>query len=783
MSIRLDNSTDIASRTPFDAQAQSCPTNPPIQKRLGNGPAQLSFTQERIWFLDQLAPGDVLFNLSQGVRVRGPLDVAALQKSLSAVIERHEILRTTFAKSEHHANTDGRPRQLIASRGYVQLELIELPANVGREEQARNIARAEARKPFDLTLGPLLRALLVRLDHDDYVLLLSTHRIVADEVSLGLIFQELWDGGLFVGQVAGLSAAAGWQPAVQEEESQLQFADYSEWERDRFRDEAGKECINWWRDNLSGAPVVLELPTDRPRPALQTSSGDSCELELDERATCLLRNLSTNAEATISDVVLAALQILLARYSGQTDIVVGLASINRSAETDGLIGPLADSLVARGDLSGNPTFNELLSDVKNVVREAGEHDVVPFARLLEELSIERSLSHAPVFQVMMKVERGTGMLPVWHDMGEMPMPQPFQCEMGIAAYDLSLQLNETPEHLKLKLEYNTDLFDRSTARRMLGHLESILIAAVSNPTTTIHSINFLTADETQQLLDWNRTAVSYGQGSVIDLFERQVRRSPSAEALIFETQSLTYEELNERANRLAHHLRKLGVGPDSRVAVCFERTVEMVISVLASLKAGGAYVPLDPKYPADRLRFMLADAKCAVVLTSSALAKQLPETSVTVLHVDALIPTLSSEGTENLHVEIQPENLAYVIYTSGSTGWPKGVAMTHGALANVINWQLDQAFVPRRTLQFSSLSFDVSFQELFSTWGSGGALVLVSDDVRADAKAMLRFLKEQEVGRLFLPFVYLQHLAEAADTDELVPADLREVITAGEQLE
>jgi amino acid adenylation domain-containing protein len=748
----------------------------------------LSFAQERIWFLDQLNPGDPLFNLSRAVRISGRLNFEALQQALTSVVMRNEILRTTFAKSEHHANTDGRPLQLISSVPNVTINLLAADC----DQQANEIARAEARMPFDLTLGPLFRAVLIRLDEAEHILLLSTHRIVADELSLQLILREL------VRQAASLSSLPPHQSEGQEDG--LQFGDYSEWERNRLQDDTARDGIDWWRQKLSDAPALLEIPTNRPRPALQTSNGDSCRLELSSQTTALIRELSIHANSTVENIVLTALKILLARYSRQTDILVGLATINRPENGRHLIGPFADTVVIRTDLAQKESFDLLLARVTKGVKNAREHDSIPFAYLVDELRIERSLSHSPLFQVLLRsdtgilpvnmsetllpVNMGETLLPV--NMSETPMPlqiEPFEFEAGIAAYDLTLTLEEACDCLKLRLEYNTDLFDRATAERILGHLEAILSKAVRDPKSTFDASDLLTEEEANILRDWNSTSVSYDTDSVVDLFEKQVARSASSEAVVFEGQALTYLQLNSRANQLAHYLRKRGIGPDSCVGVCFDRSVDMVVSVLATLKAGGAYVPLDPKYPAERLRFMLSNSNCSVVLTSEAAAKHLPGTTAAVVRVDGLTDVLRSESSENLLAAVHGDNLAYVIYTSGSTGWPKGVAMTHRALANVINWQLEPPFVASRTLQFASLSFDVSFQELFSTWCSGSTLVLISDEVRANATAMLRLLVSQKVERLFLPFVYLQHLAEAAGTNAITPSNLREVITAGEQLE
>ncbi|HXM34973.1 MAG TPA: condensation domain-containing protein, partial [Pyrinomonadaceae bacterium] len=752
------------------------PNAPPLRRRPEAGPARLSFTQERLWFLDQINPGDLLANLSRGERIRGALNTEGLKQALQTVVARHEVLRTTFAKNEHHAGTDGRPMQLTAETAAIDLTIIDLSQapQAEREDKAREVARAEAQKPFDLTLGPLWRPVLIKLNESNHVLLLNTHRIVADEVSLNIFFAELWEcHRAFVNRErSGL------------EDLPVQFADYATWQREWLQGDALKEQLDYWKRTLAGSPAVMELPTDRPRPAIQTSRGASVSIVLPRELIEQLRAISAGAE-TLFEVVLASFQVLLARHTKQTNIVVGARSENRdAAKSAALIGPLENALVLRTDLSNNPTFCELLVRVSDTARQAQAHRSIPFARLLEELPIERSLSHAPVFQILLNfgATASLAIRPGAHTGGRLTI-EPFDFETGISPYDLTLNVVETPNQIHCRLEYNTDLFDAKTSVRMLGHFRQVLASVAADPLQPIGAVEMLTEAERDQIREWNGTERVIASESVVQLFEAQVAQTPESVAAIFNGEQLSYRTLNERANQLAHYLHKLGIGPDARVGICFERGLEMIAGVLATLKAGGAYVPLDPAYPQERLRFMLQDSQCAVLLTSARVAESLPATSAVVVRIDRETEAIAQESTANPRSDIALENLAYVIYTSGSTGWPKGVAMTHRALANVISWQLQIASGPATTLQFASLSFDVSFQELFTTWCSGGTLLLASDELRRDAPAMLRFLVEQKTERIFLPFVYLQHLAEAAELCGPAPETLREIITAGEQLE
>jgi amino acid adenylation domain-containing protein len=736
------------------------------------GPAQLSFAQERLWFLDQISPGEVSSSLAAAVRLSGVLDVDALQNAVDTIVARHDILRATFARNELDAGVNGRPIQLIKSTQFLPLHRIDLSATAeaGREQKAREIAMAEAQRPFDLMLGPLLRLTLLKFSDREFVLLLGTHGIVSDEFSLQLFFAELW-------------SAYGADLAAPAPERRLQFIDYAEWQRDR---QDGLESdLGFWEGMLDGAPAVIDLPLDGTRPAVQTWHGGVVATLLPQPLAGELRVVAARLGTDLFAVLLTALEILLARYSQQSDLVIGVVlPEERNAETRNLIGPVGGALPLRTDLSGNLVVGDLIASVADKLSQMQEHRAVPFEKLLEKLRVERSLSHAPVFQVLFNLQQA----PEASVINAGLKCEPFSFETGVTRFDLVLKVIEDSKGLTCRLEFNTDLFASSTASRMLGHFCRLLAGVAADPQQTIAQLPLLTvAEQTQTLQDWNDTRKVLAHASVLDLFAAQVARTPGAMAVEFGEQQLTYSEFDARANQLAQYLVALGVSPDARVGICIDRGLDMAVGVLGVLKAGAAYVPLDPAYPAERLSFMLADSQCAVLLTNEAtrerIAATLSGTIVKVVCLDRDWPEVARAIGDGPAPEIFGDNLAYIIYTSGSTGWPKGVAMTHRALNNVISWQLDDLPRPARTLQFASLSFDVSFQEMFSTWCSGGTLLLVSDELRRDATSMLHYLREQKAERMFLPFVYLQHLAEAFTSGGNAPQTMQQIITAGEQLE
>ena len=730
----------------------------------------VSFAQQRLWLLDQLEPNSPLYNVPQATRIGGPLNLQALQQTLDAIVARHEILRTTFTM------VDGSPMQVIAESRAVALPVIdlsELPEN-DREAEALRLAAADSRRPFNLEHGPLLRTSLLRLSEEDHVLLLNTHHIISDA----------WSTAVFVRELTALYEAFSLGKPSPLEELPIQYADYAVWQREWLQGEVYERHLSYWKQQLSGAPTVLEIPTDRPRPAVQSHRGALHTLTLAKSLAGQLRRLSRQEGVTMFMTLLAAFQTLLMRYSGQEDIVLGTPIAGRTrAETEGMIGFFLNTLVLRTDLSGEPTFRELLGRVRETTLLAYEYQDVPFEKIVEELQPERSLSHTPLFQVMFTLQNAPRQN---LELSRLAL-RPLQVEHDIAKFDLMLSVAEGADTLKLALEYNTDLFDASTVERMAGHFQVLLEGIAADPEQRVSTLPMLTEIERRQLLvEWNDTRADYPDaGPVHKLFEAQAERTPDATAVVFGKERLAYRELNERANQVAHHLRALGVAPDVRVGVCMERSVEMVVGVLGILKAGGAYVPLDPAYPQERLAFMVEDTEAPVLLTQKRLVKGLPKSRAQLVCLDIDWKVVARQNKGNPTGEMKADNLAYVIYTSGSTGRPKGVAMTHGSLVNLLSWQLRNSALPggAKTLQFASLSFDVSFQEMFSSWCAGGALVLITEELRRDTVGLLRFLTDEAITRLFLPFIALQQLAEVADERGLLPADLREVVTAGEQLQ
>ena len=753
-----------ASQANQQPQAASIPRAP-------RSALPLSFAQQRLWFLRQLedAGAASAYTVPAIIRAAGHLNLTALEQALTEVIRRHETLRTSFRL------TDGVPIQVINDWQPLQLSVIDLGGLQlhEREAEAMRLSTEAAQQHFDLEYGPLLRVSLLRLTAAEHVLLLTMHHIISDGWSMGVLVKEV---------TALYEAYNSSQPSPLAELS-LQYGDYAVWQRQWLQGAVLDEQVQYWRKQLAGAPPILELPKDRPRPPIQTFNGAQLPVQLSPHMTGQLNELCHREEVTLYMLLLAAFQTLLLRYTGQTEVVVGTPIANRRRrELEYLIGFFVNTLAIRIDLSGAPTFRELLIRVREAALGAYAHQDVPFERVVEELQPDRDLSRNPLFQILFAVQN-TPMegcvLP-----GLVLTPQEF--DNHATRFDLECHLWSYTEGVKGFVVYSTDLFDEATVRRMLTHFEVLLEGIISNPASSIVELPILTEAEKRQLiLEWNNTALSpWPEQCVHQLFAAQVERTPNATAVVFNDEQLSYRELNARANQLGHELQKLGVGPDSIVAICLERSLAMVVSVLGILKAGAAYLPLDPEYPPERLRFMLQDAGASVVLVQPSLRVNIPETQSQILCLDTGWELLAGNSQAELVSHTSLENLAYVIYTSGSTGQPKAVAMPHRSLINLINWQLDRSTgkLPLRTLQFASMSFDVSIQEIFSTWCAGATLVLIREELRRDLSALLRALVDNRIERLFLPFVALQYLAETAASERLVPASLREVITAGEQL-
>ena len=735
-----------------------------------------SFAQQRLWFLDQLAPGNAFYNVSTALRLTGSLNFTALKQTFNEIVCRHETLRTMFVMVQQ-------PVQVIAPSLTIPLSLIDIrDFDQEREIQVRRIATAEAQHPFNLTTGPLLRVKLLQLDEAEYVLLLNLHHIVADGWSIGVLIREL--GILYKAFVEDKRCLM----STLLPELPIQYADFAQWQREWLQAVGENGCsplqtqLAYWQKQLDGISV-LNLPTDRLRPAVPTYRGAKQFLELPHSLTQALEALSYQEDVTLFMTMLAAFQTLLYRYTQQEDIVVGSAIANRNrSELEGLIGFFVNSLVLRSDLSGNPTFRELLNRVREVTLGAYSHQDLPFEKLVEELHPERDLSRHPLFQVVFSLQN----TPI--EALELPglKLSLFDFDSKIAKLDLEFHLWRDLETLKGQVVYSTDLFDQSTITRMLGHFQILLESIVVNPKQRISDLPLLTEGERQQLLiDWNDTKKAYSNSKCFhQLFEAQVEKSPDAIALVFGNQQISYKELNIRSNQLAHYLQKIGVETEYLVGICVERSSEtlpeaspeMIIAILAILKAGGAYLPLDPSYPQERLNFMLQDAQVSVLLTQEKLFQNFTGFSNQIISIDKDWAAITQHSRENPNSYVTLENLAYVIYTSGSTGQPKGVLIEHRGLSNLAADQINifNLQPSNRILQFASLSFDASIFEIVMALGIGATLYLTNKECLLSGKALLQLLREKAITHVTLPPALLAVLPT-----ESLPA-LETIISAGE---
>ncbi|WP_343073630.1 amino acid adenylation domain-containing protein [Pyxidicoccus fallax] len=739
----------------------AAPHLPPLRPVERTGALPLSFAQQRLWFLDQLVPDSALYNMPAPLRLEGSLDVAALERSLTELVRRHEVLRTSFPSDA------GQPLQVIAPPASMPLDRVDLSALPAeeREAEARRLIEAECRKPFSLARGPLLRALLLKLADTEHVLLLNLHHIVSDGWSMGVLAREV---------VALYGAFSQGQPSPLPE-LPVQYADFASWQRGWLQGEALEAQFSYWRQQLTGAPQLLELPTDRPRPAMQSYRGALLSRLMPATLANALQALCQREGVTSFMALLSGFQALLSRYSGQTDVVVGTDIAGRThADTEGLIGFFINQLVMRGDLSGDPTFRELLGRTRQATLGAYAHQDVPFEELVRVLNPERSLAHAPLFQVKLVLQNTPTV--------ELRVPgltfRGADSGASAAKFDLTLSIQEMPEGLSCVADYSTDLFDAGTMARMLEHLQVLLEAAVAQPDTRLSSLPLLTTAERQRVLvEWNDTRAQMVDTCAHHLFEAQVARSPDAPALQMGERTLTYRQLDERANQLAHHLRSLGVGPEVLVGLCVERSPELVVSILAVLKAGGAWLPLDSSYPTERLSFMLRDARPPVLLTQDKLADELPVQNELLVLLDSEWDSLiSRQPTHAPDVRVLPDNLAYVIYTSGSTGRPKGTLLRHRGLCNTARETLTFMDLGpgRRLLQFFSSAFDASVSEIFPALLSGACLVLASRDELMPGEPLLKVLQQHSITTLKLtPSVLAQLEPERLQ-------GVRTLITAGE---
>ena len=700
--------------------------------------APLSHSQQGLWVLNQLLPGSSIYHTPTAARLTGQLDIAALQQALHCIVARHQALRTTFSL------IGAAPRQIIAEQLSLELPLIDLSElpKAEREAEAQRRLKQEAMRPFDLSRGPLIRAVLLRLTSNEHILVVTMHHIVTDGWSVGVFHQELT--ALYEAFSAGKPSPLGEPP--------IQYADYAEWQRQSFAGAAYESQLSYWKQQFATLPAVLELPTDNPRPnaqAYQAFRGAQHEVSLSKQLTGDLKLFCQKENVTLFMTLLTAYQLLLYRYTGEEDIVVGTPIAGRSLpETEDLIGLFINTLALRTSLAGNPTGRELLRRVRETALGGYANQDVPFEQLVKELQPDRSLAHNPLFQVMFVLQS--------EELPPLQLPglkvEHFRVGNTMANFDLTLDIVERDGQLVCLFESNADLFEADSIVRMMGHFQNLVAGLVANPEERISHLPLLSQAERRQLLiEWNDTKTDYPSDRCMqELFEQQVESRPEALALISRAGQLTYHELNARANQLAHYLRKRGVTADTRVGVCIDRSPAMIVALLGILKAGGAYVPLDPDYPQARLKFMLEDARVPVLLTQSSLLLNLPPSAAEVICIDDLSETIARESQDNPQVVTTADSLAYVMYTSGSTGKPKGVAVKHRNVVRLVkntnyaSFSADEVF-----LQFAPVSFDAA---TFEIWGSllNGARLALMPPAQVSLQELGLALKRYRVTTLWL---------------------------------
>jgi amino acid adenylation domain-containing protein len=750
--------------------APAISTDRGIPRRVGGDPAPLSFAQESLWFLDQLQPGSSSYNIPVSLRLAGALNLAALQQSLEEIVRRHEVLRTTIAVA------DGTPVQLISPPRPVLLPVIDL-SHLAQPERDAEVARRlseEAQHPFDLARGPLLRARLLRLGESEHVLQVTLHHIVADGWSLGVLIREI--GALYPAFCAGRPAPL---PALP-----IQYADFALWQRQWLQGEQLERPLNYWKERLRDL-TVLDLPTDRPRPIIPSYRGTTHPFELSRELSEALQALSRREGVTLFMTLMGAFQVLLARYCGHADIAVGTPVANRNrCELEGLIGSFVNAVVLRTDLSGNPSFREVLTRVREAALGAYGHQDLPFERLVTELQPVRDPGRNPLFQVMFALQNA------FRQTFQLPGIRVSRVPLKVIAsrFDLSVSMREMDQGLVGDLEYSTDLFDDATIHRLIGHYRRLLEAVVAEPAQKLGALPILTEPERRQVLsEWSGTrADRVGLRRLHRMFEEHAARAPDRVAVVCGREHLSYDELNRRANHLAHDLVDAGVGPEERVAICAERSPELVVAVLAVLKAGGAYVPLDPAYPRARLALLLEDSQASLMLTQERFSASLPADGPTRITLDRDWEHVAGRRDENPRGDGTVENLAYVIYTSGSTGKPKGCLVTHRNVAQLLQATASLFHFDERDVWtlFHSYAFDFSVWELWGALAQGGRLVIVPYAVSRSPQAFSQLLGEEGITVLNqTPSAFYQLDRAEEDAPANRPLPVRLVIFGGEALD
>ncbi len=736
-----------------------------IRPRRASDPRPLSFAQQRLWFLSQVRAGDTLYNCVSSWWLEGALDVSALVRALNEIVRRHEALRTTFPLAE------GLPVQHVAPWRPFEVPLIDLSGleEGEREAELRRVNSSEVGQPFDLAAGPLVRLKLLRVEPTRHILLFEVHHIVFDGWSVGVFLREL--AALYEAFVGGNPSPLPDLP--------VQYSDFAAWQREWMQAGVLESQLAYWRERLAGPLPVLELPIDRPRPAVPRHEAGAHAALLPAGVAEALRELGRREGATLFMTLLAGFQALLSRYTGQEDVVVGSPIAGRTRrEVEGLVGFFVNSLVLRGRLDGDPTFRELLARARETTLGAYANPDLPFERLVEELHPERDLTRNPLFQVMFALQSAP--------LDVVPLPgltlRLLDGGSVQTRLDWELHVSERADGVNVASLFRKDLFDTGTIERMVGSYRTLLEDAVAHPDRRVSELAVLTPAERRHLVvEWNETRRELPHvESVTEAFERWAKRAPDAIAVASGGERRSYSDVNRRANRLARVLRKLGVGPEVRVGVCADRSAEMVVALLAILKAGGAYVPLDAAYPRERLAFILRDSRVAVLLAQSGTRGVLPATETPVLSLDDDESECFRESDADLEVKVEGGNLAYVIYTSGSTGRPKGVEITHDSLRNLVAWhqRVYEVTPADRATLVAAPGFDASVWELWPYLAAGASVHVPDEDTRADPSMLVRWLSELEITLCFLP----TPLAEAVLQEKWSGGRLRALLTGGDKL-
>ena len=737
----------------------------PIEVVPRTGRLAASFAQQRLWFQEKLTLGSGAFHLALGAKLEGQLNVPALEQTFTEIIRRHESLRTSFPM------IDGEVVQQISSPSPFRIPIIDLRHfdEADRETISLDLAQSELSRPFDLASGPLTRVVLIRHRDDEYTIICTLHHIISDG----------WSRGVLVKEISTLyEAFCSAEPSPLAELS-IQYADFAEWQRQRLQGDALEQELNYWKEKLEGAPPLLALPTDRPRPAIQSYRGATENLILGQQLTGQLKTLSQARGMTLFMTLLAAFQTLLFRYSAQDDIVVGTTAANRErSDIEGLIGFFVNMLALRTDLSGNPRFEDLLEQVREATFKAYVYQGVPFERLVQELKPRRNPSYSPVFQVVFSFQNQPTMVGLALPGLTLSMPQ---VELTTSQFDLLLDLSEGANGLAGTLQYNSDLFDRTTMVRMAEHFRNLLEGIAVHPERRLSELSLQSENERfESLVEWNQTAAEYPRDVCVnELFSRVAEQQPDAVAAVFEEQQLSYAELDYCSNQLAHYLKESGVRAGDLVGVCLDHSVEELVGLLGVLKAGAGYVPVDPEHPLQRLLFMLTDSGVTTVLTQQRFVDALAYCDIKLICIDRDWPSIAEQSTAATHVSIPPESVAYVIYTSGSTGQPKGVAVTHRSLVNYASWASD-VYLQNERLNFalySSVAFDLTVTSIFVPLITGNKVVIYR---WADQQAPLeQILDDNETGILKLT---PSHLALIKDRDNR-QSSIKRLIVGGENFE